>query len=174
MPAHADGGPLTVKIAPSIVHLLYIAALEAPDRPALTFAGETISYAQYAGLVAGLAKHLRDEGAAGGRVAVVLANSLDAAVALFAAQAAGAQVVPLNPFYTPRELQQIFADAEPCIALFHRGAAPAIETFAPTCKLIDMADALDPAWSERGAAALANFLPRADELAMLQYTGGTT
>ncbi len=154
-PAHADGGPLTAEIAPSVVHLLHDAARNAPDHPALTFDGETITYAQYAGLVAGLARRLRDNGAAGGRVAVVLPNSIEAAVALFAAQAAGAQVVPVNPLYTARELEQIFTDATPCVTLTGD-------------------DRLDPAWKTLGADALAGLLPDPDALAMLQYTGGTT
>lgn len=177
MLAHVEGGPLTANIAPSVVHLLHVAARDAPDRPALTFEGKTISYAQYAGLVAGLARRLREYGAAGERVAVVLPNSLEAAVALFAAQAAGAQVVPINPFYTARELDQIFSDAAPCAALYHRDITPAIETLgASRCTLLDMADGgrLDPGWKDLGAAALSDLLPGPDDLAMLQYTGGTT
>jgi long-chain acyl-CoA synthetase len=153
--AHAEGGPLTAEIAPSVVHLLHEAARNAPDRPALTCDGETLNYAHYAGLVAGLARRLRERGAAGGRVAVVLSNSIDAAVALFAAQAAGAQVVPVNPSYTARELEQIFSDATPCVTLTND-------------------DRLDPAWKDLGADALAGFLPDPDPLALLQYTGGTT
>jgi long-chain acyl-CoA synthetase len=153
--ARADGGPLIADVAPSMVHLLHQAARTAPDQPALTFGDETISYAQYAGLVAGLARRLRERGAAGNRVAVVLPNSIDAAVALFAAQAAGAQVVPVNPLYTTRELEQIFADATPCAAL--TGDA-----------------GLDPAWKHLGADALADLLPDPDARAFLQYTGGTT
>jgi long-chain acyl-CoA synthetase len=176
--ASIGGGPLTASIAPSVVHLLHEAALGAPTQPALTFEGKTITYAQYAGLVAGFAKRLRDHGAAGERVAVALPNSLDAAIALFAAQAAGAQVVPINPFYTARELEQIFADAVPRVALFHRSVTPAVEALgrAVGCKCLDMTGGgrLDPAWSGLGADALLQCLPVADGLAALQYTGGTT
>jgi long-chain acyl-CoA synthetase len=176
--ASTSGGPLTASIAPSVVHLLHDAALSAPTQPALTFEGKTITYARYAGLVAGLAKCLRDHGAAGERVAVVLPNSLDAAIALFAAQAAGAQVVPINPFYTARELEQIFADAMPRVALFHRGVTPAVEALgtAAGCRCLDMTGdgELDRAWNGLSADTLLEFLPATDSLAMLQYTGGTT
>ena len=50
-------------------------------------------------------------GVRGERVAVLLANSNDAAIAIFAAHAAGAQAVPLNPAYTASELGPILADA---------------------------------------------------------------
>jgi long-chain acyl-CoA synthetase len=178
MLASIGGGPLTAGIAPSVVHLLHAAALGAPTQAALTFEGKTITYTHYAGLVAGLAKRLRDHGAAGERVAVVLPNSIDAAIALFAAQAAGAQVVPVNPFYTARELEQIFADAMPRVALYHHGVTPAVAALgsAVGCRCLDMTgdDGLDIAGNGLGADALLQFLPAADSLAMLQYTGGTT
>ena len=51
-------------------------------------------------------------GARGSRVALVCANSIDLAIAMFAAHAAGAQAVPINPAYTGREIRHILADAE--------------------------------------------------------------
>jgi len=49
---------------------------DVPDNPAVTWTGTTISYRDYAKLVAGLAQRLRALGAAGERVAVILPNSL--------------------------------------------------------------------------------------------------
>jgi long-chain acyl-CoA synthetase len=174
-----DGGKLEAEIAPSVVHILQRSAREAPHLPAVTFAGATISYAQYAGLAGGMAMRLRDLGACGQRVAVVLPNSLSAAVALFAAQAAGAQVMPVNPFYSARELNLIFADAEPRIALYDGSFSndfDALETLKG-CTCLDVhsgAGQLDPAWKNLGADALDDLLPRFGDLAALQYTGGTT
>ena len=58
--AQVDGGPLAAEVAPSVVHLLHEAARHAPDQPALTCGDETVTYAEYAGLVAGLARTLSD------------------------------------------------------------------------------------------------------------------
>lgn len=178
MLAQGDGGPLTASIAPSVVHLLHDAARSAPESPAVTFDDETVTYVEYAGLVAGLANVLRHKGAAGERVAVVLPNSLDTAVALFAAQAAGAQVVPVNPAYTARELEQILSDAAPRIVLFWQAAAPDIPSLGQAigCECLDLSigGRLDPAWKALGAGALSGYLPDPGSLAMLQYTGGTT
>jgi long-chain acyl-CoA synthetase len=82
-------------------------------------------------------------------------NSIDIVVAMFAAQAAGAQVVPLNPAYTPSELDPILRDADPAVVL--RGPQDAMR------------------WRDDATSLLADdLLPDADSLAALQYTGGTT
>ena len=176
MLASVRGEALETKPTPSVVHLLQAAARATPDFPAVTWAGATITYDEYAGLVAGLARRLKDNGAAGERVAVVLPNSIDAAVALFAAQAAGAQVVPVNPFYTARELNLILTDAAPKIVILDRELAPAIGTLTipPGYVCLESGALLDPAWAKLGADALEDFLPYPNALAMLQYTSGTT
>ena len=65
------------------------------------------------------------------RVALILGNSIEMALALFAAHAAGAQAVPINPAYTARELDLIIADAAPRLAIVDAAtsaaAAPVLE-----------------------------------------------
>jgi len=98
---------------PTVVHALVDAARCAPDAPALICGDETLSYREYAACVAGLARELARGCTPGDRIAVLMANSIDIAIASFAVQAAGLQLVPLNPAYTPHELATILANAAP-------------------------------------------------------------
>ena len=106
------------RILPTAVHMLAEAAALRPDGEAVVCGEERLNYRHYARCAAGFAAELAALGAAGGRVAMVLGNSLDICVAYFAVHAIGAQIVPLNPLYTARELTQILRDADP-IALRH-------------------------------------------------------
>src|SRR5204863_6927375 len=81
-------------------------------RMALRCGDEQLTYRDYTSCVAGFAAAL-GHAVRGGRVALIMPNSIDAAVATFAILAAGAQAVPLNPAYTAHELRSILKDAEP-------------------------------------------------------------
>ena len=88
--------------------------------------------------MAGLPRSFTLSIGAGERVALLLANSIDIAVATFAVQVAGAQVVPLNPAYTARELGPILADAEPALLVFDAAIGDACcgrrSALRPTCR----------------------------------------
>jgi long-chain acyl-CoA synthetase len=176
MCASVSGEPLRTEPGASVIHLLAKAARERPDSPAVTANGRTVTYARYAGLVAGLARRLVALGASGERVALVMGNSLEMAVSILAGQAAGAQVVPLNPFYTERELAPILADAAPRFIIYDPVLASAVPAL---CRAIDtillQADGLlDTSWVVLGPEALDRLLPQPGQLALVQYTGGTT
>lgn len=130
----------------TVVHMLAAAAAVAPSAPALVFGERRLNYSQYAGAVASLARELKDT--KDERVATLLPNSIEACIAMFGACAAGAQLVPLNPLYTPREVDAILEDAAPAV-------------------LIDK-----PPQVNAGKTELV--LPHPDSLALLQYTGGTS
>ena len=142
-------------MSPTVVHMLADAAAHAPDAEAVVCGAERLTYREFSRCVARSARELVAQGARGGRVALLMENSTDIAIAMFAAQAAGAQVVPLNPAYTPSELEPILLDADPVVVL--RGM-PGLSRWRDdaTCVLTD------------------DLLPDADSLATLQYTGGTT
>jgi long-chain acyl-CoA synthetase len=149
----------------TIIHMLAEAAARNPSAEALVCDGARLAYGEYVSCVAGFAAELR--GAA--RVALLMGNGLDIAIAMFAAQAAGAQVVPLNPAYTPAELGPILADADPQIVV----AEPDFAHLAAGYPTITTGEGL-LRWRDAGLTLTADLLPDPDSLAALQYTGGTT
>jgi long-chain acyl-CoA synthetase len=163
----------------TVVHMLRDAAIRNPDGTALVCEEERLSYVEYAACVAGLADELVARGASGGRVALLMANSIDIAVATFAAQSAGAQVVPLNPSYTGHELMPILENAAPVIVihdaaiedtvkdLVNRLAVPERITIGASARRLTE-------WRTRRELAQTLRLPAPDSLSTLQYTGGTT
>ena len=173
-------GPALPRRFPTVVHALVHAAQARPEARALVCGEESLTYRQYAACVAGLAAELRAHGAAGGRVALMMANSLDIAIATLAAQAAGAQVVPLNPQYTVPELEPILANAEPRVLIHDADCAAAREArcdgalriaVGPAQRLVRWADR--PALADTlGGPGLP--LPSGHDASTLQYTGGTT
>ncbi|MCD6681463.1 MAG: AMP-binding protein [Burkholderiaceae bacterium] len=164
---------------PSVVHMLDEAARLTPRTEALACGEERLDYEEYRRCVAGFARELTALGAAGERVAVVLGNSIDTCIALFGAHAAHAQAVPLNPLYTEHELRPLFADAQLHAVVYANEHAQRVEALADEFGIahrfrIGDAHRRLTAWRDDAAAALPAPLPRADRLATLQYTGGTT
>ncbi len=169
---------LEPEVHPTVVHMLAAAAETAPDAPALRCEGRTLSYREFLRCVGGFAAELDALGARGNRVALICANSLEIAIAMFAIHAAGAQAVPINPLYTARELGHILRDAEPIAVLHDTTVAETVMALAeeigiahtvalgPDGRLLDV-------WKDDPGAALPP-LPSPDDLATLQYTGGTT
>ncbi|MFT5485636.1 MAG: long-chain acyl-CoA synthetase [Paracoccaceae bacterium] len=160
----------------TVVHMLQDALERRPDAIALKAgdgerAATELSYRDYASSIATLAHRLSDLGAAGERVALVMGNSIDMAIAMFAIHAAGAQAVPINPLYTAREVQYILTDAAP-VATFHD--TDVVELISP---LQDTGTRIAGGGTDfiaAGENALPRPFPAADTLATLQYTGGTT
>jgi len=98
---------------PTIVHALAHAATHRGHAPALACLDRQINYAQYARAVAALARRFGGAGVAGERIAYLMRNSLDMAVALHAGMAARAQIAPLNPTFTDREIEPLVRDVDP-------------------------------------------------------------
>lgn len=166
-------GGYTAEVPASVVHLLRDAAAQQPDAWALRFEGERLSYAEYAGLVGAFAHELQDRVAAGARVALLMQNSLDLAIATFAVHALRAQVVALNPAYGERELAAMLEDADPCLVLVDGSAKtdPGRLCRAPLQRLGHGKTLLR---LRGGLRALPETLPTHEDLATLQFTGGTT
>ena len=168
------------QVFPSVVHMLADAAAQAPGAPALICEDECLSYGQYLRCVAGFAHELRALGASGQRVAIVVGNSLDIAIANFAIHAAGAQLVPLNPIYTMRELEALLADAAPLVVVGDDSLEDPLRDLTRRLgikHLIPVGTGTGrrlTAWRDDASLSLPTPLPSPDDLATLQYTGGTT
>lgn len=165
--------------SPSVVHLLDDAARLAPDSEAIVCGDERLGYAAYLRCVAGFAHELLGLGARGERVAIVLGNSIDTCIALFGVHAARAQAVPMNPLYTEHELRPLFADAQLHAVVYAHEHAARVEALADEFGIghrirIGGDGRRLLQWRDDRSLRLPEPLPGPNELATLQYTGGTT
>lgn len=163
-----DGGEMT------IAGLLDQVAMRFAQRPAVSFAGTTLSYRELNGRAAGLARSLRHGvGLSGGdRVGLAMENSGAFFVGLFAIWRAGLVAVPMNAKLHAREFAGMLSDCGAALCLASPKQAAALAQFQPECPVMDVAgrhfdelqhaSPLDPANQEPGA------------LAWIFYTSGTT
>ncbi|MBW7851320.1 MAG: AMP-binding protein [Rhodospirillales bacterium] len=166
-------------VHPTVVHMLAAAAAKAPAATAVVFGDRRLTYAEYYRCIAGFAHELVGLGARGSRVALVCGNSLEMAVAMFAAHAAGAQATPINPIYTARELTHILKDAEPAVVIYDGDSAAVVEPLldplgVPAAIRLGEGGRLLDGWRDDAGLRLPEPLPRPENMATLQYTGGTT
>ncbi|RJG02086.1 AMP-binding protein [Noviherbaspirillum sedimenti] len=171
-----DSGGLP-RIPASVVHMLAEAARERPEAAAISFEGTRLNYRQYAAAVAALAASWRQRVGPGQRVALVMQNSLDLAIATYAVHALRAQVVALNPGYSARELSFMLDDAAPGMVVHDQTAKADIAACCPGLpaeRFIATSGGASFAALAEQAHALPEDLPGHDDLATLQYTGGTT
>src|SRR5947208_2879807 len=96
----------------------------APDKPAVKFEGDTLTYAQLDGWAGRIAARLADEGVvAGDRVATLAANSLAYCATAVAIYKLGAIAVPLATRLTRGELEVLTASAEPKVIVADNASA---------------------------------------------------
>ena len=92
---------------PTILAALRASVAAYPERRALVCRGRSLRYAELAREVAAAAEQLSALGVAGKRVVLLMPTGIDGILAVLAVLAAGAQVVPINPFFTPSELSEV-------------------------------------------------------------------
>jgi long-chain acyl-CoA synthetase len=170
--------PPLPQVHPSVVAMLAATAARVPAREALVCGAARLTYREYLACVAALAQRLAALDVRGQRVALLLPNSIQSALATFAVHAAGGVVVPLNPLYTARELEAILRDAAPRVFLHDVALAETAGPLAASCGIAH-AMAVVPGADEwldarSGPTEFPAPAPQPDDLAFVQYTGGTT
>jgi long-chain acyl-CoA synthetase len=178
-----------------LTEILDQTALEIPDRPATVFLNAELTFAAIKKQSDGLARALRDRGIVkGDRVGIMLPNCPQYIVAAFAILRLGAIVVNINPLYTAPELLNIANDSgmrvlitlERLVTIVREiRKATAIELLLVT-SLVEYSASGASAPSAEGALALTDLIRTpadsdlapppltSDDIAVLQYTGGTT
>jgi long-chain acyl-CoA synthetase len=168
----------------SIPVVLQQTAARVPERPAIFFGEQTISYAQLAVTVERVAAGLAGLGVGrGDRVALLLPNCPQFVYAYMAAARLGAMAVPMNPILAPEEVAWIVEDSGSKVLIAVERTAPLALAMAERCACIEQ---VVVAAEEVPAGAL-DFRalvvedtsglpapPGAEEVACLQYTSGTT
>ena len=170
--------PALPKVYPTVVHALVDAAANRPRQEALVLGEERLNYREYLRCVAGFSRELAALGLDGCRVALLMGNSIDVCIALFAIHAARAEAVPLNPVYTSRELLPMLEDAEVAAIIYDEPFDAMARSLAAELKIrhllaIGAGRRLTEWRARRDLNTLGN-LPEADDPATLQFTGGTT
>ena len=163
----------------TIVDVLDRAADQHGNVPAIICGDNQINYREYRHGAANLAHDLRALGAQGQRVVLLMANSIEMSMAIYAIWGAGGAIVMLNPLYTDRELVPLISDAAPAIVLCD---AAALGKFAPIAEAagVKTVVALGPGgityadWLARPDQPFPEPRPERGDQASLQYTGGTT
>ncbi|NLV79077.1 MAG: amino acid adenylation domain-containing protein [Rhodococcus sp.] len=102
----------------TLVSLFDEQVLRTPDAVALTFDGASLTYAEFADRVRGLARHLIAGGVGPDTlVAVSMRRSADLVVAVYAVLAAGGAYVPLDPDQPDERNAHVLATADPVCVL---------------------------------------------------------
>ena len=167
---------------PTVVDALDAAADLEPDRIALICEDRQFTFAEYRRAVAGMARHLAGRYAPGDRIAMVMGNGIETAVALMGAYAARMQTAPLNPGYTDRELDRLIADVEPVAISCSPPFAERVRALAGESGRADGPDVLTVGdggidiwrWAADGSLALPAGRPRPEDRCLMFFTGGTT
>ena len=104
--------------ATSLWHNLAVSALRYPDKPALVFFDQVLTYRELFAQAERLAAHLRGQGVQDGdRVILLMQNCPQWVVAHFAILRANAVVVPVNPMNRSDELQHYITDPDARVAI---------------------------------------------------------
>ncbi|HUE89471.1 MAG TPA: long-chain fatty acid--CoA ligase [Vicinamibacterales bacterium] len=178
-----------------LYEILSTTATDMPDGQATQFLGAALTYREIKQRTDGLAKALLRLGVRqGDRVGIMLPNCPQYIIAAFAILRLGAVVVNINPIYTARELQNVATDSGAKVLItLDRLASLSLEIRATSdiaqvivTSLSEYSSEAAPPPAVAGALSLAELigaddgrdLPLVkigpDDLAVLQYTGGTT
>lgn len=151
-------------------HLFEHQARRTPDRSALAFEGERLSYGELEARASALARALRAAGAApDARVVLLMERSLALVVGLLGILKAGAGYVPADPAYPRAHLRFIVEDADAVLVLTQRSLLPVI---SGTGRRILCVEDIDAAADGRPVPAAE--APGPESLAYVIYTSGST
>ncbi|MEO8672741.1 MAG: long-chain-fatty-acid--CoA ligase [Tahibacter sp.] len=188
----------------SLYYNLDVSATRYPRHPAIVYYGGSLAYAELKRQVEAFAGYLQQRFGVrkGDRVALYLQNCPQYIVAFYAVLRADAVVVPINPMNLQDEVRQIIADSGANVVVFEQSQAAIITplhddgsvrhavsvTYSdylgaigdlPVPDVVLAARAPIPgttAWMDALAEELVpgEHLARADDLAVIPYTSGTT
>ncbi|UFP94940.1 long-chain-fatty-acid--CoA ligase [Gloeobacter morelensis] len=166
----------------NLAHLLDDQLRHRPEKVAFEGDGRSLSYAQLARLSENFAASLTAAGyGPGDRIAVVLPNVPEYALAMFALWRLGAVPVLINPQLTGRELDFILRDSQARAVILPEallGVLAPLRSELPNLQAIVLGVPADQDLNFAGLAATPGQCPVAerhgDDIAQIMYTSGTT
>jgi len=168
---------------------------ERSEKPAFACLGHTLSFAEFSDLTVRFSRYLVDQLhlKPGDRIAVQLPNITQYPIAVWGAWRAGLIVVNTNPMYTAREVSHQLKDSGAVALVVLEGLLPLIETIIDGTDVehivaTSVVDLAQPENAYTGADSVIAFSDTMqpvqkseseisvtmDDIAVLQYTGGTT
>ena len=155
------------------------------DKPAIHFAGETMTFAEFDRFNSHVAAALSARGISkGDRIGLYCPNSDAFPVAYFGIIKAGATVVPINLLLNPKEVAFILNDSGAKALLYHEAFAPAVGAFRGTVPSLEFAVCIgtaNPLGDIPFSAFTINHPPCSiplldpdEDLVAIIYTSGTT
>jgi acyl-CoA ligase (AMP-forming) (exosortase A-associated) len=171
----------------SLLHeLIFESARRNPEAPALKYRTESLSYAALAGEVRRTAAAYHALGVPrAARIAVWMEKRLETVVAMFAANAADAVFVPINPLLKPEQVQHILRDCDVQVLVTSAERMGLLADIVDQCPALT--DVLVVGESERvfEAVAVSSWSVRPDaplgpseaidaDMAAILYTSGST
>jgi long-chain acyl-CoA synthetase len=186
----ANVEPESLVFEGSLYDLFRQAAEEHRGRSALSFYGTTFEFGRLHALVEKMASSLAASGVSkGDTVALMLPNCPQYVISFFATVRLGAIVTQINPMYVEREIEHILNDSGAETIVAYAAVYERVKTVLPDSNLktvivVDFGD--EPEGLDPGHHTFGNFLSAdadpapdveidpAEDVAALQYTGGTT
>ncbi|MGH3443548.1 MAG: long-chain-fatty-acid--CoA ligase [Nitriliruptorales bacterium] len=167
---------------PDLAARLAETAARVPDRPALLWEGQEISYRELDGRADAVARGLQGFGVApGDRVGILLGNTPAFVATFLGALRAGATAVPLHTGVTSREAEHVLVDSGARVLVAGEAAEElvlAVRDRTPALEHVVLVDREGPdvvAWSAFTSTREAAAVDRdPDDVAALVYTSGTT
>jgi len=140
-----------------------------PNRIAVTDSDTSLSYAELWDGLSGLAETIATETKPGDLIGIVLPTSSLFPLAMLACMAAGRPFVALDPHYPGNWLGQVLEDARPALIIGREDVLGAVETVAPTARVIHLTrlpHAARKGWRPAGLGV--------DQPACVVFTSGST
>ena len=163
---------MTARTTGNLADLVRDAASASPDKVALLFHGQTLSWGELDGLVSAAARGLRALGLeVGDRVAVHLGNTPEFAVIYFGALRAGLVALPVNPGYTADELTHILADSAAAAVVTASTTAEVMASVATVPVVVTGTSSYEELLAD---STTVDSVGGGEDLAVVLYTSGTS
>ena len=168
----------TLPFHESLVHMFRHAVERKPDTVAVIYEDRSITYREFGRAVNGLAARLASLQLEPGPIVLLMPNSIEMDVALMAVMSVGAQVAPVNPFFHVAEVAKVLDGFDAKAIVCHPSTSEKAHAVAEKMGLghvVIVGYETLARWT--GDARLDSAparLPRADDLALSIFTGGST
>lgn len=155
-----------------LVHeLIAYQAERSPQKPAIQFGGECVTYAELIGRANQLARYLRGEGVvAGARIAISLNRSIEMVTGILGCLIAGAAYIPIDPAYPRERMAEILANSNSLFCITQTGL---FRSSPKSAVKVILLDAVSKSIQRLPSDGLENMSAEKD-LAYIIYTSGST